>query len=71
MSRSKITSRPASGTSWRSLTALAMTLAITARPLTRAVSADSVAVGVIPGYSPSMVDSSTLVSPSDGSTWPM
>ncbi len=40
-------------------------------PLSAAVSGGSVAVAVTPGYSSSVVASSTPVSPSDGSTCSM
>ncbi len=68
---STVSSTGCRGTSWRSLIALATTLAISPRPLISAASGDSRRVALMPGYSSATVASSTPVSPSEGSTCSM
>src|ERR1019366_199272 len=70
-SRSTTTSSPLSGTCCWSRTALAMICANRSLPLISAVLAGSVPVALTPGSIWPIVDSSTLVSPSDGRTCPM
>jgi len=55
----------------RSRTAAASTPAIVCRPLISAVSSDSSRRALIPGYRSLMVDITTPVSPSEGSTCPI
>ena len=59
------------GTCWRSRTAAATTLAMASRPLISAVCGGSAPAALTPGNRSPTVDSSTLVSPRDGRTWPM
>ena len=65
------TTMSASGTRWRSVTAAASTSTMRMSPLTAATSTGSWAVAVTPGNRSPTVDSSTSVSPSEGSTCSM